>query len=465
MHLKHIIFSVMAVLMGFSCSHKNPLAGGEGDSTVSMEILFVENGSHLGSDGLGKVATITEVTVTVTGPDMSTVTEALTVDLENNRATGSVEVPKGDDRTFEVDGEDANGIVQFSGSATKNITKDTETVEIDVSWIPPDPADVTISNITSSTVNISWTATDASDFYFYRILLSTSPQLDVTDDQLGDDIYDRDATSWTISELTDNTTYYVAVIVVDTELWFTSGLQFGTQSSIVQSFTTAQSLLLSYDDDSMEYVVSTEGSGYGYFVFFTCPSYPCYIRGTGLYLQDTSDEDDNYRLVISTSENILDQVAPTIAGEDWVWFDMDLIWETRDQGTVAEDFIAGFQYTKDNGWPKIGMDDTSPSSGRSFRYNPSAGEFETRDYDLGIRMIVEIGGGGSTVVANQEVPTEIDKRFSIRPPTLLRHTKGPGVEHRIAAKRPVFGGSSNGSEAGHLFDSASTTGKPALDRN
>ncbi|MFQ6673587.1 MAG: fibronectin type III domain-containing protein [Fidelibacterota bacterium] len=365
MNRGRILLLTAVVLSGVSCSQKDALFQAGDNSAVELQITFRQAASRLGDSGLGKVVTVTAVVVTVTGPGMSAVTKALAVDLVNQTASGSVDVPKGNNRTFQVDGKDENDIVQFSGSATKDIMNDTETVGIDVSWIPPDPVDVTFSNITTSSAEVSWTASGAPDFYFYRVLLSTSPQLDVSNDQLGDDIYDRSSTQFSLSGLSENTVYYIAVIAVDTELWYSGSLAYSDQYSVVEKLTTAREVQLGYDDNEFENALRGLNEGTRLVVLFTCPSTPCYIKTILLHLRDESGQNGNYRLVIvDSARNDLfrsEEALATQPGEDWVGW--DLIWNDRADGTVITDFYAGIEYarTDDNNWPLVGFDESSDS--------------------------------------------------------------------------------------------------------
>lgn len=379
----------------------DPLSGDQGVSVVELQVSFGENATHLAADGLAREETVTEVTVTVTGPDMDDVTEALEVDLDNNTATGSVEVPKGDSRSFQVEGKDESGIIQFSGSATQDITKDSETVGIKVFWIPPDAVDVTVSNIGATSVDVTWTESQAEDFYLYRILISTSASLNADEDRLGDDIYDRTSTGVSISGLTANTRYYIAVLVVDTELWYSGSLDYGTQQSIVKDFTTAQEWVLTYDDGNFESALRGLQEGNQLLVLFACPSYPCYIRSIWLYLNDESGQDGNYRLVIfdSNRSGIFRTEDPldTTPGETWVGWNP--VWADREDGTIESDFYAGIEYarTSDNNWPFVGFDESSNSQ-RSYFVDSDGNWSLLDDYgffgNLGIRAAVETGGEG-----------------------------------------------------------------------
>ena len=400
---------VIVVSLVLSCSPKNPIVGGEDDSSVEVQVVFQQSFSRLAP--LGKRVTITSVVVTVTGPDMSPITKELTIDMENNTASGSVEVPKGDSRTFLIEGTDENGVVQFSGSTTQNIRKKNEAVTINVTWIPPDPVEVTISNVTTTTAHISWVATDAPDFQFYRVLFSSNPQLDASVDRFGDDIYDRNSTMVTLSELSENTTYYVAVLVVDTELWFSGALEYGSQNSIVEKFTTAREVLVSYDDGNFEQFLYSTDVGDRAVMRFTPPAYPCYIKTIWLYLRDTSGQDGNYRLVIMDSNHgDLFRTDPleTSPGEDWVGWNP--LWSNRDDGTITGgDFYAGIEWVKGIGWPEIGRD-ISSTQRRGEYYSTSSGNWyiiddlvDTQGNQLsghfGVRATVEVVGEGGTVLA------------------------------------------------------------------
>ncbi len=380
MSRRNLLTFALAIIFGLSCSEDNPVQSDSVGTDVQFVINFETNSSQRVE--LSKTATINRVVVNVAGPGMSRVTKELTLNSGVTEATGSLEVPKGNDRIFSVDGIDGNSITQFSGETTQDIVNDVESVSISVSWIPPDPVTLTISNITSTAATLNWTTSAAPDFSFYRVLLSTSTTLIDLTDQIGDDMTDVNSTSMNIINLTPGATYFAAVMTVHTEGWFTGDLSFGTQNSIVKSFSSVDLLQLIGDDDSFETGLVGSEQNESLFVHFTSSSYPVKIVGLDLYIWGTQEftvvvrDYSTYDLLGGGTANGVDAANYTWASYDLTAFDIN----------VTGDFYAGIRYTgpqQTDGywWPAIGLDQTS-SLGRSYDDLPSSGLFLLDDLRL-----------------------------------------------------------------------------------
>lgn len=90
------------------------------------------------SPGLAKTQFIESARLTVSGSDITTITKSLTVNKNITpwRIEGEVEVKKGDNRKFEIEGLDANAGRLFYGSTTVNIDKGKMDLTIPISWDP-----------------------------------------------------------------------------------------------------------------------------------------------------------------------------------------------------------------------------------------------------------------------------------------------------------------------------------------
>ena len=415
MNRKNLLtFFTMVTLFGLSCSEDNLVQSDSGGAEVQIVFNFETNNAQ--QVGLSKSATINRVVVSVTGPGMSPVTDELTLNSAATTATGSLEVPKGNNRKFSVEGIDGNSITQFSGETTQDIVNDVESVSISVSWTPPDPVTLTISDVTSSTVTLNWTASAAPDFSFYRVLLSKSTNLSDLTDQIGDDITVVNSTSMNIINLSPGTTYYTAVMTVDTELWFSGDLSFGTQNSLVKSFSTLSQIVeLSYDDNSFESGLVGSEQNESLIVHFTSSSYPVKIVGMDLYIWGTQ-EFTTAIFDFATGNFLGGGTANGVDAANYTWASYDL---SAFNFIVTADFFAGIGYsgpqqTDGNWWPAVGLDETS-SAGRSYDDSPLLGLFLLDDIgfpgNLGIRVTVELSGAGAqTVVLTPEsiAPSKVE---------------------------------------------------------
>jgi len=166
---------------------------------------------------LEKETVITQVTVTVTGSDMETITKNLTG--SDDTYSGVIEVPQGSRRTFSIEAKDANNIVQYKGSTTKNLNSSTETIDITLDPQYPTAVTVTVGTITDNSIILNWTQSTDTDFNFYRITRKeSSGSHNVTNDKLTDIKTSVSTTSYTDTGLASGKTYYYKVWVVDTEM-------------------------------------------------------------------------------------------------------------------------------------------------------------------------------------------------------------------------------------------------------
>ena len=429
----------MIIIFALSCSEDNLVQSDSGSTDVQIVFNFESNDTQ--QAGLGKSAAINRVVIIVTGPGMSRVTEELTLNSATTAATGSIIVPKGNSRKFIVNGIDGSSIIQFRGETTQDIMLDVQSVSISVSWTPPDPVTLTISNVTSTTVTLNWSASTEPDFSFYRVLLSRSTSLKDPADKIGNDITSVNSTSLNIINLSPGTTYYVAVMTVDTELWFTGSFNFGAQNSLVKRFSTQSQIVeLSYDDNSFESGLVGSEQNESLIVHFTSPSYPVKIVGMDLYIWGTQE----FRTVIfdfATGNFIGGGTASGLDATNYTWASYDL---SASDINVTRDFYAGIRYSGPQQidgfwWPAVGLDQTS-SAGRSYSNLPSSGLSLIDDLgfpgNLGIRIFVERGGSGTQtlLLTSESITTstvEWDEQLQLRVGISHHEKKLPDLDSKL----------------------------------
>jgi len=190
-----------------------------------------------------KTMTVSKATITISGPKMSNIIQEFTITGDTTILT--MDVPLGEERLFLIEGMDEKNIVQLSGSKTIDITQDVSSITIKVKWLPPIPVNLYVSNITSTTAELTWDISDAPDFYMYRLLLGTKKQLQAQIDGIKD-IFNRNEKTAIITGMSPNTTYYLSVVVIDTEH------KYDSENSIYEFFTTPSGNqvinILKYDD-------------------------------------------------------------------------------------------------------------------------------------------------------------------------------------------------------------------------
>ena len=94
-----LIFSILILILTsiFACSEKkDDIIGPNNSKTAPAKVGMILN-SDL------SINEITAIRLTVTGDDMQKIELDLQIDRENNKATGAVNIPVGDNRLFRVE--------------------------------------------------------------------------------------------------------------------------------------------------------------------------------------------------------------------------------------------------------------------------------------------------------------------------------------------------------------------------
>ncbi|MBN2603969.1 MAG: hypothetical protein JXA91_07560 [Candidatus Thermoplasmatota archaeon] len=157
------------------CSKQSPTDLGNSEADVSIRFAVADNSStSLQNIGLGKVATIVKVTVTVTGPGIETpITKSL--QIVGKTATGSIKVPQGNSRTFLAEAKDENDVTQAEGARTINITGTSATVDINLTKILPTPSALrVVGDPRFNLVELAWEKNNDVDFKQYELYRSTT---------------------------------------------------------------------------------------------------------------------------------------------------------------------------------------------------------------------------------------------------------------------------------------------------
>lgn len=404
MRLTRLFIVITVLLVGLACLTDNPLTD-PGTSSVTLNInLPSGEGIPDTGTGLAKAMAITSVTVTVTADDMEDIEESL--DISEEIASGTLEVPRGEDRTFAVECQDANGILQYSGSDTTDILEKSVTVEITTEGHYPSASTLTITSFDAVSVTLSWTKNADADFASYELVRAGSAD-DIASASTRESIVtitSQNTTTYTDDSVSPNTTYYYAIIVWDTE-----GM--GMRSA-PEGVLTPQLVEISYDDGIWEDNNWGDEVGDRYDQMFIAPSYPCYIRSVKLFLRDKSGTDGNYQIYIQDSganDIFLSEPLATVsstATDAGDWVNWTISWGIRTDGTVADNFYVGIRYTSNRLWPDIFFDVSSWPL-EAWHYDAST-ETWTEIFDVpSIRAYVEIGGSLLKGPSGQVVAREL----------------------------------------------------------
>lgn len=384
--MKTFFLIILTTVLALSLSCSKDTVGPVSTTQSSVQVQINFSNTNSGKLGFAKSATVSSARLTITGPGMTKIEKTGTV--SGNTVTITVSVPKGNSRLFKVEGIDQNSIVQFQGSTTKNISAASESVSINVDWIPPEVLNYSFSELSPFSAKITWSQCQAPDFAKYLVLFSQDPNLDPNNAAHRlQEITTKAQTTLTITGLTPETKYYYAVLAIDTENFFNNGYQ-------PESFTTLSSTLeISYDDDSQEDGLRG-GAGTWLTVQFESPIYPVRIVGIRMNIFNNTFGNEMNAIVYDETSVIFSLLMPSTADG---WVDITPDWSSvASNGVVSADFDLGLEYLVDNG-PFLGADTNSTYQQRSWFRDASQTWFPLDQvgfaWNLMIRAVVEIQPG------------------------------------------------------------------------
>ncbi len=124
-----LLFSIIFLLF-VSCDSGAIRFGGK--STVNVQVAIPFNIDEIQDEVSRAMVPMSNQTITITasGPNLSTVTQKMTRDLATNTFSGSLILEKEQEVTFTIEAEDSVRNIYARGSATKLLMNDTEDVEI-----------------------------------------------------------------------------------------------------------------------------------------------------------------------------------------------------------------------------------------------------------------------------------------------------------------------------------------------
>lgn len=215
-----VILSLLSLVFTSACLNEDILGLTGEDSQIAINIALPNLELGESSPGqLGKTVAIKTITLTVTADDMDDVKKDLTISADGTTASGSVKVPRGDDRTFLIECKDGGGIVQYSGSTVQDIHELKETVSIvTVGHYPTAPL-LSVTNTTYRSVRLAWTKSNEADFYAYEIVRAANATdiADASKRQSVKTITNRSDNFFVDLTVQQNKVYYYAVVTWDTE--------------------------------------------------------------------------------------------------------------------------------------------------------------------------------------------------------------------------------------------------------
>ena len=378
----YILFVFSLSILLISCNKDTVGINDEFQSNIQIQINIEEV-----NPGLPKpmnLTTITTVRVTVNGPGMSEINKNLSI--SGNQATGTLTIPKGENRHFLVEGLD-NNIVLFSGETTKTLSNDKETVIINANWLSTQVelnAPIPSPNINLVTALITGDGISNPMEINMPIVGNTAiknlniPRGDkhievIASTVAGEVVFDLFSGQKNVKLNQDPAQVTVPLDPI-TEGEQQMAWHDGSFEETRYSTVTGNILAAGFDV-----------SGMG----------PVYIKSISMHLTWQGYSGD-YRIVILDDFDLglgLRFRSAPLPPENDGWVNWNLNWDPPENGRFDNIVIAGIEYASPNGWPEVGFDVTNPSES-SFYYDSSQSSwFAMSDGDFGITVTVQTAVG------------------------------------------------------------------------
>lgn len=378
--LKTFFRLVPLFLVAIACQYSNPAADSDVASiSVGLNLPDPDDRrERTQSTPLPKTLIVDRVTLRVRGAGMDEIVQDLDLNSARTRASGTVEVPKGDNRIFTVFVRDENDILQYVGRDTTDIQGDNEAVNITTAGIYPAAVSLNVTRVGVLSVDLDWTRSSEDDFDRYEVVRSNSSDLSP-----GNRISLRTILNENNTDFTDLTTvggndYYYAVIVWDTE-----GM--GLRSEPV-GIRTGQFNELIYDDGNPTGGFFWAGLDQGSANRLTALTQVKVVIAR-YYIRNVI-QGGTFRALVFTLDN--NSIPVTLASKEVTapgsgWFNVDF---SEDDIFVNGDFYVMMQY---NGvaQPRFGYNSTD--NGRAWDYDGTSWSRWAGTYLM--RAIVEQEGG------------------------------------------------------------------------
>lgn len=417
----YLLIIIPVLLVSLACHTDDPISS-SGASAITLRINL-PNGEFPPDavTGLSKIVSITSVTVTVTAADMEDIVESLTISGET--ASGTIEVPKGDARSFLIECKDGSGILQYSGSTTQDILDDIETVTITTEGHFPTASTLTITGFSAVSVALSWTTSMEADFASYQ-LVRAATGADLTSSLTRESIVtitSNSTTSYIDEDVALDSTYYYAVIVWDTEGMDSPSTAVGVQ--------TPRWEVLGYDDGVPSGGYYWPSAGQASLNLITVPQ-PAKLVATLYYLTNVSNGGtfESMAFVYDGAGDLTTRGRKTVEATTTGWF---MVTYLDSNIAVADDFYVVMMYDGSS-YPSFGYDPVD--NDRAYDWDGTT--LIAWDETYFMRAIVEIPGAiltkglspGQSVIASGK-HTPVNPELLVRLlPKIDTPTKGTKVK-------------------------------------
>lgn len=388
--MKSVLTFLAILLLIFECTREDLVNPEASISTINLEIKFTDDQNNLSK--INSPLRVANVRVRVTGPDMAEITRNLTI--SGNRATGTLEVPKGPNRKFVVEGLDDQNNVLLRGEGTKDLNNDTESITILANWLQ-----------TSLKLSVPVPRP-------YINLVTTF----IEGDGLGGETHVEDliiqgnVASKTFNMPRGEKNIFILESVLAGQLIFEFYATSVVENLVSSSFNIDIPLDYLYTKIEMEDTLRLHDYHFEQYVpapgrisigdiyaagFDVSDIFPVFFKSIRIEWIRWDGNLGNYRLVIldgsdpdANARFISVPYDPKIPHPDnrkqWV-----IPWNSPEEGIFDGTIIAGIQYESDTGYPHIGYDTSNPSLSSYWYDAPTNSWFFLNDGDFAISIVVQ----------------------------------------------------------------------------
>ncbi len=393
--MKSVLTFLVILLLIFECTKEDLVNPGASISAINLEIKFTDSPMNLSK--INSPLGVTIVRVRVTGPDMAEITKNLTI--SGNRATGTLEVPKGPDRKFEVEGLDDQNNVLLRGEGTKDLNNDTESITILANWLQ---TSLKLSvPVPRSYINLVTTFIEGDglggDTHVEDLIIQGSVASKTFNIPRGEkDIFILE------SVLAGQLIFeFYATSVVE----YLRGSSFNIDIPLDYLYTKIEMEdTLRWHDYHFEQYVPAPGRisiGDIYAAGFDVSDiFPVFFKSIRIEWISWDGNPGNYRLVIldgsdpdANTRFTYGPIDPANTPHPNNRIQWNIFWNTPEEHIFNGTIIAGIQFESDTGYPHIGYDTSNPSLSSYWYDAPTNSWFFLNDGDFAISIVVQTPSG------------------------------------------------------------------------
>lgn len=366
------IYLFIVILLFVTCSQDHSINLQTDQSVVNLQVQFVKDSDILSK--LHSQLVVSRVRVRITGPEMSEINQNLT--LSGNQANGTLEVPKGPNRLFEVFGLDPQNNVLIAGEGSKSLNNDNESITITARWLSTNvnlQVPLPTSNVNRVTAFISGDGIGQQD-HIEQLEISQPERtsayksFDLPRGEKDFYILESVIAGGMVFELYEG--YFMTNLISE-------NINLGIPEEELYNLESYEDWFEWHDYSAEDYLQGTQNDMYcvGFDITDYGSVYFKSIKLAGIRWGGGSEE---YRIVIFDGFDLDTNTRFRSGGIDPITFPhpdnekwWDILWEPPEKGRFDEVILAGIEYLSATGFPEMGYDKNNPDgvSTASYWYN------------------------------------------------------------------------------------------------